>query len=149
MSDSSFRAVRVGAVRHVVCGCPSYFRKHGLPQTPSDLARHRIISFDGIGKPGVWTFDGGATVTLKPRMQFATVAPCIEVAKSGWGLTRVLSYQIGPELGSGGLQTVLLEHSTEEWPIHLVHPEGRQRSAKVKRFLELATERLRNNKFLN
>lgn len=149
LADSTFRAVRVGAVRHVVCGCPSYFREHGAPKKPSDLANHKIIDFDGIGKPGVWTFDSGVSVKFKPRMQFSTIAPCIHLAKSGWGLTRVLSYQIGPELGAGGLQTVLNEFSTEEWPIHLVHPEGRQRSAKVKCFLELAAERLRKDKFLN
>ena len=59
----------------------------------------------------------------------------IAAAVSGWGLTRLLSYQIGPQLLAGALQTVLSDWEEEPLPIHVVHPEGRRPSAKVRAFV--------------
>lgn len=145
-ADSSLRAIKVGAVRQVVCGCPSYFKKYGLPQKPEDLCQHRIINYAGGALD--WGFDGGVVVPVKPRLSMSTIAACVALAKTGWGLTRVLSYQIGPDLGDGGLQTCLSEYLTTEWPIYLIHAEGRLQSAKVRAFLDLAAKRLRTSDFL-
>ena len=41
LPSSGLSAVRVGAVRRVVCGSPAYFEKHGAPADPSDLNHHR------------------------------------------------------------------------------------------------------------
>ena len=73
----------------------------------------------------------------------------IAVARGGWGLCRVLSYQIGPDLESGALQTVLADHEPAPLPIHLVHIEGRRAAAKVRTFIDFARERLRKVATLN
>lgn len=149
LADSSLKATCVGAVRQVICASPSYLSQYGTPQHPNGLSEHKNIDYDGLSRPGEWSFDNNLRINIKSRLRFSTLSACIESAKSGWGLARVLSYQIGPELVSGELQTVLSEHLREEWPIHLVHAEGRQRSAKVKLFIEMAKERLKENQSLN
>lgn len=149
LMDSSLMATRIGAVRRVVCGCPDYFEKYGLPAVPADLTRHRIIAARSLGTTGDWRFAGDVAVRLQPRYIVNHVPAAIAAAKSGWGLTRVLSYQIGPELGDGGLQTVLGEYEPESLPIHIVHPEGHAASAKVRAFVDLARERIRANAYLN
>jgi DNA-binding transcriptional LysR family regulator len=73
----------------------------------------------------------------------------IGAALDGWGLARVLSYQIGEHLVAGRLQTVLADFEQEPLPIHIVHPEGRRASAKVRAFIDLAAERLRANRLIN
>jgi len=149
LRDSNLKAIRVGAVRHVVSGCPDYFKKNGIPQNPSDLQHHKIIHFSEFGTDNSWVFDKGLSILLEPRITLSTIGACISSAKAGWGLTRALSYQVGPKLGAGGLQTVLSEYDRDEWPIHLVHAENRMQSAKVRSFLDLAVERLREDPFLN
>ncbi|MAZ01652.1 MAG: LysR family transcriptional regulator [Sneathiella sp.] len=149
LADSSLIAVRVGSVRRVVCACPSYFEQYGVPQAPSDLARHRIITSSPISDTDGWRFLDNIIVKVKPRFQVNSNSAAIAAAKSGWGLTQVLSYQIGPELGSGGLQTALSEFEPEPLPIHIVHPEGRTASAKVRAFVELARKSIRRNPYLN
>src|SRR5258708_25986025 len=42
LPDSSLIARQLAPCRMVVCGAPSYFEKHGTPQTPHDLSTHRI-----------------------------------------------------------------------------------------------------------
>ena len=149
LADSSLFAVRVGSVRRVVCACACYFKKYGIPQSPADLTDHNIISADSISLTNDWRFSDNTTVKVSPRFRVNSIPAAISAAKSGWGLTRVLSYQIGPEMGSGGLQTVLGEFEPEPLPIHIVHPEGRSASAKVRTFVELARDRIRANPYLN
>ena len=46
LPDSSLTALKVGAVRRVVCASPEYLERHGTPQTPADLCtvrRHRDV----------------------------------------------------------------------------------------------------------
>ena len=149
LKDSSLRAVRVGSVRHVTCGHPEYFAKHGIPEHPRDLINHNIIHFEGYGRKQALEFDDGLIVKHDSRLAFSTISPCIAAAKSGWGLTRVLSYQVGPAVEAGELTTVLDDYSARRWPVHLVHTESRLQSAKVRAFLDIATERLRRNPILN
>ncbi|MEO1363388.1 MAG: LysR family transcriptional regulator, partial [Pseudomonadota bacterium] len=65
------------------------------------------------------------------------------------GLVRVLSYQVGPDLGDGTLHEVLHDHAPEPLPIHLVHVEGRRAPAKVRAFIDFARDRLRAHRALN
>ncbi|MFT4704496.1 MAG: DNA-binding transcriptional LysR family regulator, partial [Bradymonadia bacterium] len=148
LPDSSLIASRVGEVRKVVCGSHSYLEERGCPQTPSDLADHDVIAIRPLGPPSKWRFGQQTSVTVNPRLTFSSVPPAIAAATSGWGLTRVLSYQIGPELGASRLTTVLNEFEPTPLPIHLMHAEGRGASAKVRAFVELAAKRLRNHTHL-
>lgn len=149
LPDSSLIAVRVGEVRRVVCGCASYFERHGVPQTPNDLTDAPIIAARTVTPTNRWRFGQGISVNVVPRLAFSSVPAAIAAATSGWGLTRVLSYQVGPELGDSRLQTVLSEYELPPLPIHLVHAEGREASAKVRAFVEMAGTTLRNHAHLH
>jgi DNA-binding transcriptional LysR family regulator len=67
----------------------------------------------------------------------------IAAAEQGWGLTRILSYQVGEPLADGRLLAVLDQYAEKPLPIHVVHAEGRRTAAKVRNFVDLAVERLR------
>lgn len=149
LSDSSLLATRVGAVRHVVCGCQSYYAAHGLPQKPEDLHHHKIIAAKPMSPSNDWRFRDREVVRVRPRYFVNTMSGAIAAAKLSWGLTRVLSYQIGPELDAGGLKTVLDDYSPAMLPIHIMNVEGREASAKVRMFVSLLSERLRANPYLN
>ncbi len=82
-------------------------------------------------------------VRAKPRLNVSSVAAGIAVARQGWGLVRVLSYQVGPYLADGTLMSVLDPYEPEPLPIHLVHVDGRRVPAKVRAFIDFAKPRLR------
>ena len=151
LTASGLMAVKVGRVRRVICGSPEYFEKHGLPQTPEDLARHRIVAAATVTPSDDWRFGKAQdrVVKIHPRLSVTSVATATSLARSGWGLTRALSYQVGPDLQSGTLQTVLEDYEPEHLPVHLVHYEGRRVSVKIRRFLDLARDRLRQSPALN
>ncbi len=145
LPDSGMAALRVGAVRRVVCGAPDYFARHGIPADPGELARHRIIAPTGATASLDWRFGPGAlrSVTVQPRLACNTNAAAIAAAAAGWGITRLLSYQVAGLLAKGRLQRVLADFEEEPLPIHVIHPEGRRAAARVRGFVDLAVERLR------
>lgn len=148
LPDSGFTAIRVGSVRRVICGSPAYFEKHGVPRTPADLKDHRIAASTGAWSSPEWRFANDQRVTVQSSLQCNTNDAIISAAVSGWGLTRVVHYQIGPALLDGRLQIVLADYEEPPLPIHVLYPEGRHSPAKVRTFVDLAVARLRGNPLL-
>lgn len=149
LPDSSLRAIRVGLVRRVVCASPAYLKKFGSPKSPADLAGHRIIAATSVSAGSEWTFATGKDkigVKLKPQILVNTNDGALQAAKDGFGLTRLISYQVANELTAGTIKTVLTEYEEASLPVHVIHREGRHRSAKVRSFVDLAVETFRSNK---
>lgn len=149
LPDSSFMARRVGEVSLQLCGCPSYLKRKGLPQHPHDLETHNLIGLSLGGFQSEWHFKDGISIRPNYRLTINSIAAGLEAAKAGWGLIRLVSYQIGPDLDVGCIQTVLHEYAPPALPIHLLHGQGRQSSAKVRAFIDFAAQRLKDDPFLN
>ncbi len=146
LGDSSYRALRVGQVRRVVCASPAYLSEHGVPTEPGELQGRSLIGARSLGVGGEWRFqrDGKPlAVQVKPRLTVTSNDAAIKAAARGIGLTRVMSYQVAPLLLSGTLQIVLAEFETVPVPIHILHREGRNASAKIRTFVDLMAAHLR------
>lgn len=146
LPDSSLRAIRVGQVRRVVCASPAYLKKHGSPKSPAELARHPIIAATSVSAGSEWAFARGKEeigVRLGARILVNTNDGALEAARSGFGLTQLISYQVANELADGTLKAVLTEFEDAPLPVHVIHREGRHGSAKVRSFVDLAVEKLR------
>jgi len=148
LPDSSLRAIRVGQVRHIICATPAYLQRYGTPKVPGALAQHSIIDATAVTAGAEWTFMAGKQkigVRLNPRIRVNTNDAALEAAKSGFGLTRLISYQVANELAAGTLTTVLTGFEGPALPVHVIHREGRYGSAKVRSFVDLAVAKLRAN----
>jgi len=146
LPDSSLQAIRVGQVRRVICASPAYLVKHGTPGTPGDLKDHCLISPGGVLPAGEWRLgrDGAARpVRVEPRLVTTTNDAALGAAVGGFGITRLLSYQVAEPVRDGRLLILLREYEPEPVPVHVVHREGRNASRKVRAFLDLAIDRLR------
>ena len=151
LPDSTMNAIGVGHVRRIVCASPAYLKANGVPRSPSDLAHCTIISASPVTASFDWRFFSGKKalkVKVKPRLVVTNNEAAIVAATKGFGLTRLLSYQVAPYLDSGELRAVLLEFEPPRLPVHVLHLEGRLVSAKVRTFVDLLVERLRAEKAL-
>jgi DNA-binding transcriptional LysR family regulator len=131
---------------------PDYLKEYGPPPRPEDLSGHRLIQSLAMGASPEWPFqENGKTISVRvePRLRMNTNDAVIELAVRGWGLSRLLSYQIAPDLADGRLRTVLSRFELPPLPIHVVHQEGRMVSAKVRSFVDYMVERLRAHPALN
>jgi DNA-binding transcriptional LysR family regulator len=146
LPDSSLVAARVGALRRVVCGSPSYFAERTRPGHPRDLERHVCIAFQGLTAPDSWTFTVRKTavaVAVHSRLIVNTAEAAIDAAVAGLGVTRVLSYQAAAALRAGSLAIVLDRFEPPPWPVSLVHAAQRPLPLKLRAFLDFAAPRLR------
>lgn len=148
LPDSSMRASRVGSIRVIACASRDYLRRHGTPRTPQDLLKHSLIATSAGSSPVGWKF-AGRGLKVQPRLTVTTNDAAIEAAVRGFGIARLLSYQIAGHLAAGELAVVLEQYEPQSRPVHIVHREGRHASAKVRTFVELMTKRLRNDSALN
>ena len=152
LPDSSLTAVRVGTVCRVMFASPKYIKKHGRPKRPEDLSDHRLVQSLALGTSPEWKFQENGTpvsVRLEPRLRMNTNDAVIELVCKGWGMSRLLSYQIAPYLADGRLQTVLSAFEMPPMPIHVLHQEGGMVSAKVRAFVDFMVEHLRADPALN
>ncbi|MGI9478057.1 MAG: LysR family transcriptional regulator [Hyphomicrobiaceae bacterium] len=148
LPDSSLVASRVGSVRRLVCASPTYLDLHGRPTSPSDLNDHSIVDFSNMAPSGEWPFEKeGESRQFKLDAQFSVnkFDVAIGAAIAGRGMTRVLSYMVSKELASGELEVVLDDWTPPPVPIHIVHKEAGQTSARVRATVDFLVAHLRKN----
>lgn len=146
LPDSSLVATRVGFTRRVVCGSPDYFAARGHPVLPAELGRHECIVFENLAHAGAWEFtiDGRAQlVPIRSRLIINTAEAAIDAAMAGFGITRVLSYQIETARRSGLLMETLSAFAAEPDPVSLVYTGQARLPQKLRAFLDFAAPRLR------
>jgi DNA-binding transcriptional LysR family regulator len=146
LPDSSLIAVRIGAIRRVICASPAYLGERGVPVVPDDLIGHDCITFSGGGIIEGWRFAAGGqerTIAVRARLVVNTAEAAIDAAVAGLGLTRVLSYQIAAPLAAGLLVRVLDDADPGQMPVSLVHAGQGPLPQKLRAFLDFAAPRLR------
>ncbi len=146
LADSAMHAVRIGSVRIVLCASPAYLAEYGEPDSPEALRDHHMIAsmagnhlldlrFQTEGREKMLQFNA--------RLKTNTNDSAIEAATRGYGITRLLSYQLAEHIESGRLKTILKDWEPEALPVNILYREGRQAAAKVRSFVDLMAERLR------
>lgn len=137
---------RLGEVGRICVASPDYLARRGTPAVPRDLAGHDIVSFSFAGRPPQWRFRRKGreeTLQLSPRFTVNQADAALYAARSGLGVTRVLSYQAVPDLEQGRLVRVLREFELEPNPVHLALPSTRHLPARVRLFVDHCAPRLR------
>jgi DNA-binding transcriptional LysR family regulator len=146
LPDSGLVATRVGSIRRVVCGSPTYFAARGIPKSPDDLIAHDCITFEGLTSPESWTFSVGRStrsVDIHSRLIVNTAEAAIDAAMAAVGVVRVLSYQAAGALRAGSLALVLEKFEPVPWPVSLVYPGQGLLPLKLRAFLDFAAPRLK------
>ncbi len=148
LPDSSMQAASVGRVRRVICAAPAYLERCGVPQTPTDLQAHVIISASAVTPTAEWRLaENGEPriVKLQARMTTTSNDSALAAAVEGFGITRLLSYQVAEFVADRRLVPLLTEFELPSLPVHVVHREGQHASKKARAFIDLVVERLRAN----
>jgi len=152
LPDSTMRAKQIGKVRLVLVASPDYITEYGIPNDPNDLANHTLISSSAGSMTQDWQFienEKKQTLRVKPRLTVTTNQATINAAKEGFGITRVISYQVADELANGHLKTMLSDFELPSVPIHIIHRESHLSSNKVRSFIDLMAERLKKDESLH
>ncbi|WP_334190354.1 LysR family transcriptional regulator [Noviherbaspirillum sp.] len=145
LADSTLIARRVGSLHFITCAAPSYIALNGRPVHPRELLQHQCVNYFSAktGKIFEWDFamDGERMqMRLPGRIALndsdAYVAACL----AGVGVAQLPIFVVCPYLQSGQLELLLEDWRVDPLPLHVVYPQNRHLSAKVRVFVEWIAE---------
>ncbi|SDU44699.1 LysR family transcriptional regulator [Pseudomonas yamanorum] len=152
LQENGQQAIKVGEVRRVVCAAPAYLERHGRPLHPGQLREAKIVTSSSSQLVSEWQFmEGGQplNVPVEPRLVVTANNAAINLARLGWGVTRVLSYQVASDVRAGALEIILQDFEPPALPIHVVFQNSARVPAKVNTFVDFLVSRLGQDAALN
>jgi len=103
----------LGAIRHVICGSPDYFRKFGRPQAPQDLQAHNCLA-DLYSGPKSWPFRNSSRpllVEVKGSLSSNSNDVLIQMALHDCGIIRVPFDTVKTEIAAEKLEVIFRKSS--------------------------------------
>jgi DNA-binding transcriptional LysR family regulator len=145
MTDSSLVARRLAPCPLTVVGSPAYFRRHGVPRTPAELAGHQCLAYALARAPNEWRFrpprGRWVAVTVASALRSNNDFVLKQAALDGLGLGMFPSFFVERELADGRLRQVLADCETPAASINVVYATRRQLLPKVRAFVDFMAER--------
>jgi DNA-binding transcriptional LysR family regulator len=140
LRDSSLVAKSLGTIRWALFASKAYLAKSAPLATPQDLHVHQCLQFTPIGRDAWHLTQGNNSITIP--LQAITMANSIGVVKAmaenGQGVAMLPAFICKQGLLSGNLMRVLPNWQGSADPVHLVYPQQRFMSPKLRAFLDLA-----------
>ncbi len=128
--------------RYRLYASPLYLSQHGTPRTVQDLAKHQCIAtVQHGGSPSVWPLESGGTLAIeRPRMVANTSSVARIGVLHGLGVGLIAGSLVREDLAQGRLVPVLEDVVGQEVPISVLYPATNKPSAKVRCFIDFATD---------
>lgn len=150
LGDSSLIARRVGIMHFVTCASPDYVARYGLPAHPNELLQHRCVNYfsSRTGKIFDWDFtrDGERVQLALPGLIAVNDTSSYTAAGlAGLGIVQMPNFMMEPMIRDGRFVTLLGDWSSDPLPVHVVYPQNRHLSAKVRVFVEWVAELFSNH----
>ena len=142
--DSNITIRRLAETRRILAASPKYLSLHGIPKTPDDLQRHKVLVYTYANKPNELRFarDGKtSTVNVKGLLESNDGQVLRAAALDGLGILIQPTYILYDDIQSGHLVPVLDDWDLPRLTINLAYPSRKHLSAKVRTFIDFVAER--------
>ncbi len=146
LADSGLIARRLATINEVTCASPAYLARHGMPATLTDLqAGHLCVGFVSSRTGEVMPLefiDGQAIklISLGSRVTVNNSDTMTDLCRLGFGLIQAPHYRLAQDLAEGRLIEILPDHPPSPTPLSAVYPQNRHTAARLRVFLDWATE---------
>lgn len=134
----------------IICGAPSYFEKHGIPEKPEDLMQHNclLLRFPGSRRYS-WQLkneDGSIeTFRISGNLDTDSSDVLIDWAVQGHGLISKSVWDVSTHLESGALVGVLHDYWLDDLNVFALMPPRNPQPTKVRYFLDFLIDLFKNH----
>ncbi|HMM75466.1 MAG TPA: LysR family transcriptional regulator [Gammaproteobacteria bacterium] len=141
--DSSMVAARLGEVRRVVVGSPSYLQRYGVPHSVEELSAHRCLT---LATQAGWVFRDprrpALTILVKvPSPLVSNDGAVLRAgALAGMGLAWRSHWEVAADLRTGRLVAVLEQWAAPPIGIHALYPQRAHLPPRLRLFIDLMKE---------
>lgn len=146
LTEQSLVARRIANMSLITVATPEYLAQHGVPTHPDQLEDgHVLVNYFSArtGRPYPNLFEkDGERIELAGRYRVSLNESNAHLAAvlAGLGLSQTARFMAAPYVASGQLVEVMSDWKHPPIPIHVVYPPNRHLSAKVRAFVEWASE---------
>lgn len=140
-----------GPMRSVIAGAPDYFKRHGRPKHPRDLAQHNCTRFR-FASGGIYNWEFAHPSGPKRGRWFEIEvggnlivndnALALAAARDGVALTHLTMPVAQPDLDAGRLETVLDRWLPPYDGLYLYYPSRFQVPPKLRAFMDFLKQRM-------
>ncbi len=154
LPDSTLIARKLLGSERVLCASPAYLQTAPPLTVPSELARHRCLTYRLNLGSAEWSFTGsGGVVTLvEVNGSFQTdFGPTLrELALAGAGIALMPLWSVSEDIKSGNLLPLLKDYRVNigqfDYAVYAVYQQTRYMSSKVRIFIDFLSEVFREQK---
>jgi DNA-binding transcriptional LysR family regulator len=139
LADSNLIGVKLADNKRVVVAAPEYLKKFGTPHSLDELSRHHCLTISSEGSQRGWTFrQNGKNVVLKVQGNLACNDGAVlhDWALQGRGLAWRSMWEVGGEIESGKLVTVLDEFAAPGNDIYAVFAQRQHLPLRIRAFVD-------------
>lgn len=141
VDDPNLVARRVGFLYFATCAAPAYIAAHGRPAHPRELARHRCINHFSprSGEAVEWVFskDGERVQAVFPgNLALEDENSYVSAAEAGLGVAQMPAFVVKEAMERRALDLLLADWLPEPAPLHVVYPQSRHLSRRVRVFVD-------------
>ena len=143
--DETLVARKLFELEVATCAAPAYLERHGVPSSAEDLGGHRFVNFFSAKTGRVFENEferRGETVRATGPSSLAAndSDTFIAAVVAGLGLGQIpLTAYVRGLIAAGALRTVLEDWSVPSLPLYAMWPRRRDRSARLRAFVEWVT----------
>jgi DNA-binding transcriptional LysR family regulator len=140
LPDSSLISVRLADNRRLCVATPGYLKRAGVPQHPSELARHECLTLSSdASQTRGWAFRVEGEVThLRPhgRLDCSDGQVLHDWCLQGLGIAWRSTWEVASEVASGRLQVVLADFAAPPNGIYAVFTHARHLPLRVRLWID-------------
>lgn len=154
LGDDRLIARRVGIINFLTAASPAYLERYGMPQHPLDLERHRCVNYFSAktGKTYDWDFRRGEEridIPMRGVIALNDSNAYVQAGLAGLGVIQMTDYLVTQHVAAGRMVQVLPDWTSEPLPVHIVYPQNRHMSAKVRVFVEWVSDLFANHPYMH
>ncbi|MFM0738787.1 LysR substrate-binding domain-containing protein [Paraburkholderia xenovorans] len=127
---------RLGVQRMGICASPDWLERHGRPAGIDELTGRVGIAYGRGGQSAAWRVLGADgevhEVRIAARLRYDDLQAIADAAAAGLGLAWLPCWLMAPYLRDGRLSLVLDSNSVLGSEVHLVRPQSRHMSSKLR-----------------
>lgn len=139
-------ARRLAPIHFKVCGAPDYFRRHGVPRTPAEVASHTCFGYAGVMTPDRWRFfdqSGVEEVEIRCKLLINSIDAVRSLVLAGAGLAMLPTFVVAEDLRTGRVEVALEQYDgIADASLYAIHRPNRYGSPKLRSFIEFLLDRI-------
>jgi DNA-binding transcriptional LysR family regulator len=134
----------LGAIRHVICASPKYFRAFGRPKAPQDLRVHNCL-VDPFSADKAWPFRSASRpllVETKGSLASNSQVVLVELALKHCGIIRVPLHAVKSEIAARRLEVIFKASALSPERMSVYVAKSKRLPAKTTDFIDFLKARL-------